>query len=139
MRRIITLLLLCAGLIVVALGIHRPIWNVTVDIGNEGTFIYQGETSTFQNFFVFHAVEMDGSRSFRWTSERGSLTIPWALHQQPLTLRWRLRLSARWQQYPGQPVAEQPADHDLSGGCTLAPVYHSGAAAADPSGAWLDD
>lgn len=77
----LALLLVAAGLL-----LQRPPHVVDIDVGDEGPFIYDGETTRFRNFYVFYSPEEWGERSFRWTHERGTLTIPFVQRAEPLML-----------------------------------------------------
>lgn len=88
-QRIVPTLLaavVCLLIIGGSLLVPLPRWSAVVDVGNEGPFIAEGETSDFRNFLVFHASEQWGARTFRWSDERGTVTIPAALRMSPLLL-----------------------------------------------------
>jgi arabinofuranosyltransferase len=76
----------CLVIIGGSLLLPMPRWSAVVDVGNEGSFIAEGETRDFRNFLVFHASEQWGGRTFRWSEERGTVTIPAALRMSPLLL-----------------------------------------------------
>ncbi len=95
-------LLLCIGLIAGGLWIRQTPWHFAIDVGAEPPFIVEGQTASFQNYFLFHASEKVGKRTFRWMGERGTVTIPYAMRMQPLMLdivACRCRLDA-----PATPV-----------------------------------
>lgn len=87
--------LLCCWLGIIAAGMawRAPRWSVAVDIGNEGPFIAEGRTRSFQQFFGFLEPERasDGSnRTFRWSAGYSAITFTGAQRLQPLVLEFDL-------------------------------------------------
>ncbi len=84
--RIVGILLILCATLFSGLLLNRPLWTFHIDVGNEPHFIIPSETSTFYNYIGFHASEMWGERSFRWTKQRTTVTIPWVMRMQPLLM-----------------------------------------------------
>jgi arabinofuranosyltransferase len=111
---IVLLVLLCCWCVVLAaagLALKKPRWQVAIDVGAEGTFLFPGEARQFQTFEGFEEREQWERRTMRWMGRRGSVTFPAALRAEPLVLSLvacrchldgrsppvRLRLNNEWE------------------------------------------
>lgn len=56
----------------------KPQWLFSIDIGNEGPFIAEAQTKTIRNLYGYEFEEVMEGRSFRWTSDRATVSIPFA-------------------------------------------------------------
>lgn len=53
-------------------------WVFNIDIGNEGTFIAEAQTKTIRNLYGYEFEEVMEGRSFRWTSDWATVSVPFA-------------------------------------------------------------